>query len=94
MKRIVILSIIVMLAQVPAHAQLGGLIQKAAAKTTKVLEKKADSVINSAMDKQLDKQQYPHQWNLMRGTHDWDVWSQCLSLFLQDMDSTIGKWSE
>ena len=44
--------------------------------------------------KRLDKQQYPHQWNLMRGTHDWDVWSQCLSLFLQDMDSTIGKWSE
>ena len=61
MKRIVILSIIVMLAQVPAHAQLGGLIQKAATKTTKVLEKKADSVINSAMDKQLDKQRQSRQ---------------------------------
>ena len=61
MKRIVILSIILLLAQMPAHAQLGGLIQKAAAKTTKVLEKKADSVINSAIDKQLDKQHQSSQ---------------------------------
>ena len=61
MKRIVILLIIVMLVQVPAYAQLGGLLQKAATKTTKVLEKKADSVMNSAIDKQLDKQRQSRQ---------------------------------
>ena len=61
MKRIVILSIIVMLAHVPSDAQLGGLLQKAATKTTKVLEKKVDSVANAAIDKQLDKQRQSRQ---------------------------------
>ena len=61
MKKIVLLSLILMLVQVPAYAQLGSLIQKAATKTTQVLEKKADSVINSAMDKQLDKQRQSRQ---------------------------------
>ena len=50
-----------MLAHVPSYAQLGGLLQKAATKTTKVLEKKVDSVANAAIDKQLDKQRQSRQ---------------------------------
>ncbi len=57
MKRLVLLSIIVMLACVPAQAQLGGLLQKAATKTVKAIEKKADSVAGAAIEKQLDKRQ-------------------------------------
>ena len=64
MKKIVILSLIMMLAYAPTHAQLGGLIQKAAAKTAKTLEKKTDSVANvaaSALEKQFDKQRQSRQ---------------------------------
>ena len=53
-----------LLASVPTHAQLGGLIQKAAAKTAKTIEKKADSVANaaaSALDMQFDKQRQSRQ---------------------------------
>ena len=52
------------LASVSAYAQLGGLIQKAAAKTAKAIEKKADSVANvatSALDKQFEKQRQSRQ---------------------------------
>ena len=64
MKKIVFLSLIMMLAYAPAHAQLGGLIQKAAAKTAKSLEKKTDSVANAAataLEKQFDKQRQSRQ---------------------------------
>ena len=64
MKKIVLLSLVMLLASVPTHAQLGGLIQKAAAKTAKTIEKKADSVANaaaSALDMQFDKQRQSRQ---------------------------------
>ena len=64
MKKIVLLSFIMVLASVPTYAQLGSLIQKAANKTAKVIEKKADSVANvatSALDKQFDKQRQSSQ---------------------------------
>lgn len=41
--------------------------------------------------KQLKKMNYPHQWIILSGQHDWPVWREGLSLFLQEMDSTIGK---
>lgn len=52
------------LASVPTYAQLGGLIQKAAARTVKTIEKKTDSVASaatSALDKQLEKQHQSRQ---------------------------------
>ncbi len=61
MKKIVILSIIMMLAYVPAQAQLGGLLQKAANRTAKVLEKKVDSVANAAIEQQMSKQRQSNQ---------------------------------
>ena len=64
MKKIVLLSFVLLLAQLPAHAQLGSLIQKAATKTAKVIEKTADSVANSAtsaLDKQFEKQRQSRQ---------------------------------
>ena len=64
MRKIVLLSLIMVLASVSAYAQLGGLIQKAAAKTAKAIEKKADSVANvatSALDKQFEKQRQSRQ---------------------------------
>ncbi|MBQ6068620.1 MAG: hypothetical protein IJK84_03880 [Bacteroidales bacterium] len=58
MKRIVVLLLILLLSQMPLHAQWGSLIQKAATKTAKTIEKKADSVANAAsaaLDRQVEK---------------------------------------
>ena len=33
--------------------------------------------------KELEKREYPYQWYVLKGRHDWPVWSQGLSLFLQ-----------
>ena len=64
MKKIVLLSLIMVLAQMPCRAQLGGLLQKAANKTAKVISGAADSVANaatSALDKQFEKQRQQRQ---------------------------------
>ena len=69
MRKIVLLSLIMVLASVSAYAQLGGLIPKAAAKTAKAIEKKADSVANvatSALDKQFEKQRQSRQQTTTR----------------------------
>lgn len=50
--------LILLLSQMPLHAQWGSLIQKAATKTAKTIEKKADSVANAAsaaLDRQVEK---------------------------------------
>lgn len=64
MKKIVLFALMAVIASVPSYAQLGSLIQKAATKTAKVIEKKADSVANiatSALDKQFEKQHQSRQ---------------------------------
>lgn len=73
MRKIVLLFLMVVLVQLPARAQLGSLIQKAATKTVKAIEKTADSVSNaatSALDKQFEKQRQSRQASNVQATAD------------------------
>ena len=35
--------------------------------------------------KRMKKKGYPHKWIVLRGNHDWPVWRQCLSHFLENL---------
>ena len=61
MKRILLLSLAMVFVYYPANAQWGSLIQKAAEKTTKAIEKKIDSVATSAINNQVEKRSQSSQ---------------------------------
>ena len=67
MKKVVFLSILLVFAFMPAQAQLGSLIQKAASKTTsKLMDKAADTIANAAsnaISRQFDKTRQNRQEN-------------------------------
>ena len=72
MKKVVLLSILLVFAFLPAQAQLGSLIQKAASKTTsKLMDKAADTIANAAsnaISRQFDKTRQNRQENTQAQT--------------------------
>lgn len=44
--------------------------------------------------KRLKKAGYTHRFLEMRGSHNWRMWSNCLSDYLEQISNTTGRWSE